>query len=90
MSTALPTIVLSEPPTEPMGAIVGGPAVTVGLTTAANDVLGLAGDGEVGFNVSGGRNLEEERMGERVDVDEEALVEMLSDVRAPSLVDDVI
>jgi len=54
MSTALPTI--------GRGVGVGWP-VTDGLT-AVNDVLGFAGKGGVGLSVSGGRNLEEERIGE--------------------------
>jgi hypothetical protein len=33
--------------------------------TAVNDVLGLAGEGGVGLSVSGGRNLEEGRIGKR-------------------------
>ena len=32
-----------------------------------NDVLGLAGEDGVGLNVSGGRNLEDERMGKGLD-----------------------
>jgi len=68
MSTALPTIVFSG-----WSAIVG--VATVGLT-AVNDVLGLAGEGGVGLNVSGGRNLEVGRVGEK-EVDEERPVERI-------------
>jgi hypothetical protein len=58
-----------------MGVVVGGLEVTAGLTTAVNDVLGLAGKGGVGLSVSGGRSLEEEeRIGEEVDLDEETPV----------------
>jgi len=66
MSTALPTIVFSG-----WSIVVG--VVTVGLT-AANDVLGLAGEGGVGLSVSGGRSLEVGRVGEGVEVDEERTV----------------
>lgn len=66
------TIVFSPcEPTEDVICVglVGG-LVTVGLTTAANDVLGLAGEGDVGLNVNEGRSLEEIRIAEGVEVEE--------------------
>ena len=64
------TIVFSpcEPAAEAICVGLVGGLVTVGLTTAVNDVLGLAGEGEVGFNVNEGRSLKGVRIGEGVEV----------------------